>query len=401
MNINYHYFVIKTLALEAKFSETDAQKIAHYSQLVDDFDLRALNNNILVTNRPPDYFFENNYAKEVIIPNYGTFYEFISAITAIDIILSVSSQYQQETLVPFHFIPQYSTWKQEQNKDRTKLRCIKACECDSNSLILQWKKEIIENSKEFNKKDSKEKALCLVHIGMFLHTYADTYAHHGFSGLHGWENYSFIKDTTCKMDWLKIHFYYNAPSIGHANVGTLPDAGADEFSYTRPQNPNDKQYNEKIVKSNPLEYKNCSREIFNLLCTINSQNIWEQNKWDELYSRIAEINKQILKNDDETTNVSELTKIWEKAFAKEQYKYSYNPNDGIQKAFYDTSKNLKTSEINDLEDNTKIFAYSLSDEIFHFNECAYEHLKKVSEQNFVGCYLEFPIKSSGYKNTLE
>ncbi len=391
MNINYHYFVIKTLALEAKFSEMDAQKIAHYSQLVDDFDLRALNNNILVTNRPPDYFFEHNYAKEVNIPDHGTFYEFISAITAIDIILSISQQYQQETLVPFHFIPQYSTWKQEQSKDRTKLRCVKACECDSDSLILQWKKEIIESSKNINKKDSKEKALCLVHIGMFLHTYADSYAHNGFSGLHGWENYSFIENTTCKMDWLKIRFYYNTPSIGHANVGTLPDAGADEFSYMRPQNPNDKQYNEKVVKSNPLEYKNCSREIFDLLCTINGQNIWEQKEWDKFYNRITEINKQILKNDDETTNISELTKIWEKAFAKEQYKYSYNPNDGIGKAFYNSSKNIEISKIDALEDNNQIFAYSLSDEIFYFNECAYKHLEKVNGQNFTGCYLELPI----------
>ena len=37
MNIDFHYFVIKTLACAAGFSEEDAQTIAYYSQQVDDF----------------------------------------------------------------------------------------------------------------------------------------------------------------------------------------------------------------------------------------------------------------------------------------------------------------------------------------------------------------------------
>lgn len=37
MNINFHYFAIKVLAIAAGFDYSDAQIIAEYSQFVDDF----------------------------------------------------------------------------------------------------------------------------------------------------------------------------------------------------------------------------------------------------------------------------------------------------------------------------------------------------------------------------
>ena len=37
MNIGYHYYTIKTLAVKAGFSNEEAQTIASYSQAVDDY----------------------------------------------------------------------------------------------------------------------------------------------------------------------------------------------------------------------------------------------------------------------------------------------------------------------------------------------------------------------------
>ena len=50
-------------------------------------------------------------------------------------------------------------------------------------------------------------------LGMALHTYADTYAHCGFSGLEGWENKAVIKKVhnynKCKEEGYRIIWTYN------------------------------------------------------------------------------------------------------------------------------------------------------------------------------------------------
>lgn len=372
MNINYHYFTIKTLALAAKFSEAEAQKTAHFSQLVDDFDLRQLNKYILTQNKPPQYFFEHGYAKEVELPGYGKLYEFISVATAIYIAMAISSQYQEETLLPYHFIPQNAGWQEYKQGDRTRLRCVKASACRSDSLILRWKQEL-----------ANQQVADPVHIGMFLHTYADTYAHDGYSGLHGWENYSLIGKTTNHMGTIERYFYFNCPSIGHANVATLPDNGAEVFDYNRAVGPNDKTYADKIQRDNPKDYKICSREILRFLCMLNQQPEWEESQWDTFYGRIEEINQSILRNDEETTNISDLTAIWQKAFEKEGYRYSYDAKEGIKteaKLWKSSAINKKERETADIREEDSLSVYTLSEEIYRFNMLAYQHLERVNGQ---------------------
>ena len=41
MDITFHYFAVKTLALEAGFPGAEAQRLAAFSQFVDDFDRRG------------------------------------------------------------------------------------------------------------------------------------------------------------------------------------------------------------------------------------------------------------------------------------------------------------------------------------------------------------------------
>ena len=61
MNISYHYYTIKTLASKAGLEEEEAQIIAHYSQMVDDF---LLSNRVIVKETPPVFFIANNLAEE-------------------------------------------------------------------------------------------------------------------------------------------------------------------------------------------------------------------------------------------------------------------------------------------------------------------------------------------------
>lgn len=39
MDLNFHYFAVKTIARDAGFCENDAQLIAAYSQFIDDYDI--------------------------------------------------------------------------------------------------------------------------------------------------------------------------------------------------------------------------------------------------------------------------------------------------------------------------------------------------------------------------
>ena len=43
MDINFHYFAVKVLTVNAGFEESDAQLISSYSQFVDDFEVLSLN----------------------------------------------------------------------------------------------------------------------------------------------------------------------------------------------------------------------------------------------------------------------------------------------------------------------------------------------------------------------
>lgn len=99
MDINYHYFAIKALALKAFFSEEEAQTIANYSQMVDDF----TDFNTFVAYKVPEY------AKHLATHLYGDYYIFNPATTGfstgVDMIKLGIPKYQNIINAPFHFIP--------------------------------------------------------------------------------------------------------------------------------------------------------------------------------------------------------------------------------------------------------------------------------------------------------
>ena len=87
MNISYHYFTVKVLAVRAGFREEEAQIIAYYSQMVDDF---VLSHRIIVGEMPPDFFVENGLAWELGNGSWGI----LPCPTGINFIKSVSHGYQ-------------------------------------------------------------------------------------------------------------------------------------------------------------------------------------------------------------------------------------------------------------------------------------------------------------------
>lgn len=129
MNISYHYYTVKTLAVKAGFDDGDAQVIAYYSQMVDDF---VLSHRVIMKETPPSFFVENGMAEKL----EGGMWGFLPCPTGINFLKTVSHGYQKHTLVPFHFIPPKRLPDIERNPDFTRLdyRCVSAGE-RSNMLI--------------------------------------------------------------------------------------------------------------------------------------------------------------------------------------------------------------------------------------------------------------------------
>lgn len=105
MDIAFHYFAVKTLAVLAGFSDGDAQVISQNSQMVDDFDFTAYWNCTNV----PDYI-KNNPDYDLCV-SLGLFnpaqtgFLCDGLLGKADYVNLVLPRFQRYTCTPFHFIP--------------------------------------------------------------------------------------------------------------------------------------------------------------------------------------------------------------------------------------------------------------------------------------------------------
>lgn len=101
MNINFHYFCIKTLAVTAGFAPDDAQTLAAYSQFVDDFD----KSNPMLFKTLPAFIQNSALAKEIKIGPHQ-FWLFQPVPTGFptwyDTALLSLPQNQTNIVTPFH-----------------------------------------------------------------------------------------------------------------------------------------------------------------------------------------------------------------------------------------------------------------------------------------------------------
>lgn len=307
MNINYHYFTIKTLAHFAGIEESRAQYIACFSQQVDDFIMSAP---ILVKGSVPDFFTRNGLAQYIT----ADIWIFLPCPTGFDLIREASHDYQRYAMAPFHFITPKPLGDLESRDDfdRSYYRCLNAE--DKNSLLIQ--KIAAAAVEGANPDDLKT----LVNLGMMIHTYADTYSHVFFSGFHGWENQAFIqsaqKASKEAVNNVEKLLFKLLPSIGHANAGHTPDIC--DYTIALDMKANEKKEMEPlVVRDNSAFFTSCSKNILEMLCRVNHtpvpddyeaklrQTAWAQAVPDE-------------------TNLKEVTEGWSKAFPDINYHYDKN-----------------------------------------------------------------------------
>jgi len=93
MNIGFHYYMTKTLAIKAGFSPKDAEVIAYACQYVDD----ATDHQIMTVKDMPEPLYERMY-KDYFDPT-------CTSHKGISNILYNFRNIRNKVLLPYHFIP--------------------------------------------------------------------------------------------------------------------------------------------------------------------------------------------------------------------------------------------------------------------------------------------------------
>lgn len=149
MQKDFHYDVIYVLAIWAGFASDEAFKIAYASQYVDD---------------------ANNTGR-IKFTNKASYTRTSSAHENLDIVDNANDVEDHNTWLPFHFLPGNAGYKRGQAPTMD-FENLLVCTPDS-YVARDMIKEAIR---------SCNKANGLHRFGIALHTYADTWAHHGFIG---------------------------------------------------------------------------------------------------------------------------------------------------------------------------------------------------------------------------
>ncbi len=355
MNINFHYFVVKTLCSAAGFEEPQAQTIAYYSQQVDDFSMHAP---VCVDAKPPAYLIDRHYARKLddklwlVLPHP----------TGIDFVRSLEKNYRHTTLAPFHFIPGKTlSCIEEQGESQSAYRCIPGKEAGAGLI-----RRIVSDAVEQVKRKPDENSL--MQLGMALHTYADTYAHCHFSGLDGWENKAVIEkvynESTKKeeMPWVERMFFDKVPPIGHGEAGTAPDLCACRIDVRIQKDKNDTAISEHISRDNREWFLQCAREILDILCDCRCVKRWEDEAWHALAERILEA-MQGPGADEIRKDL--LISRWSSHFPENLYSYEKN-----QRFFHREDTICEELENGLIKHVTEAF--------FHYNVLAYQRAKLVA-----------------------
>ncbi len=337
MNINFHYFVIKTIALEAGIPEKTAQQLATYSQMVDDYDIYSSFN---VDDVP--LYSRHLATKNKILPGW-TFYPITTGFNSWgDMSRLLLEKYQKSITIPFHFITTKPLNLFSANVHREEYRT-EPTRLDRESLIqsmlISARKELHELTGNMN----------IMRVGMLLHIFADTYAHQKFSGFRGWENHSVVEDVRNSFSSVDITKNYKSaeklPSVGHTNVYHAPDDTFIKFNIKLRLTSED-NYNLNYGRSNTREFIIAAREIYEYLASCFFIDIMNPEQW-ESFTRKLILGFALQENTTSTDDINALCKKWSKLFP--DYEYHYDPKMLTKSiALAEPTKNLTNLSDSDL-----------------------------------------------------
>lgn len=237
MQIDFHYGTVYVLSRMAGFNPEEAYIIAYSSQYVDDAELYC------ALGQP----WKNN-TREVICFSDGTRYEPVcSSMNRLDIYNDLIKPIEYKVWVAFHFMPAGVGKTLGQ-----KLVCKKAC--NERYYLNRLAHQMVNNF--FRNCMNKPEALYI--LGIMMHVFADTFAHHGFSGIFDKRNRANNTVVLSPQGYDLDSYAPAIPPLGHANLIHLPDYPFIIFRYTDMNNTS--HYRENIK-----EYTLAADWIFRIL----------------------------------------------------------------------------------------------------------------------------------------
>lgn len=314
MDINFHYFAVKSLAVKAGFSADESQLIASYSQFVDDYNRAGT---VMLDNVPE---FARHLAKKegrgwcfhCVTTGFSSWFDFAKLL---------SRDNQRNIAIPFHFIPpQPLNAKIPEGSPDWRV----APETFEKPTVLR---DLMLYAKERyrNAPAAREN---LILIGLLLHVFADTYAHQKFSGFGGWWNHGVVTSSYDNLEQShapRVTAEANgepaaldgglpSPFVGHATFGHSPDETF--LCFTARQKKRDHTlFDLKYTRDNTAEFLLCARRLLNFLRDCRGLKALSQSEWEPIG---AAVRRGFLTREKEP---KKLVIHWRKSFPDIDYDY--------------------------------------------------------------------------------
>lgn len=251
MQIDFHYCAIKVLAQMAGFSPDDAQLIAYASQYVDD----ATDHKKIKIAGELQYEY----------PRYdGEYFDPVcTAHKGLQFIKGLSDNVQRKIYIAFHFIPP-KVYQSESDYIFTTT--------PNNSVARQLVTYALDELDAAQENEVRTQKL--IKLGIALHSFADTWAHQGFSGRNSRrenniENIRILENGSWKSIsfWEQLEFNI-LPDIGHAEAYIFPDMPNLKWRY---------EYAEsgvQVERDNGVIFLDAAKNILQILDRNNIKPEW-------------------------------------------------------------------------------------------------------------------------------
>jgi len=288
MQIDFHYAAIRLLSEKAGFSPADSQIIAYASQYIDDatnYRHIKIKGNLNI-----------DYPRLVD----GKFDPICTAHKGLQFLNDFKKSVQHKIYIPFHFLPP------KEYEEGVEFDYITS----PNSLLAN---NLINYSLHRFKINSS-KIENLISLGIALHTFADTWAHQGFSGIHSSqhndiENIAIMKNGKWEKLNLFEQFEHNIlPDIGHAEAHSYPDLSFLKWKYTYAKT------KKEVVRDNFQEFYEAAKTIYNILLDFNNK----KSNWTSFEDKLIDCLKY------ETFDAEEKFEYYQKIFPEIGFYYNSN-----------------------------------------------------------------------------
>lgn len=384
MDICFHYFAVKTVARAAGYREEQAQRIAVYSQLMDDYDWQGY----LRAENMPDYL---KCAGADII--YNEAFKIVSPVATgfprvLDMAELILPRAQKLIVSPFHFIPQ-----SKQRVSNGDLRTVPAKLHDGSYIS-----SMLDRLEADMASSSISESDALMKMGMLFHTFADTYAHQLFTGYNNKTNSVKLisaKDNITQADATKEYGYWIAqwiaqieedlgaeiPTIGHMSVVSIPDLSHLSFELEY----NDIDGTKRVhSRSNTDLFVAACSELYKFMRDVLGETAKAEIGWGVLAPLLAKGFLADTVKDKESGKdavIEKLKEHWTGVFKDYGYTYDYNSK-SITDSFKLTERDsipaaniLGEDDVAELgADNLMLSGGEFSDDFYKFTLFADEHL---------------------------